>query len=64
VRALQRLDRHVEMAGCVGDRPEQRQVTRFWKAVRVGLHQQLVGLLPTSPRRCLACALDAHGTPP
>ena len=64
VRALPRLDGHVEMAGRVRDLAEQPQIARICKAVRVGLHQQVVGLLPTSPRRRLSRALDAHRTPP
>jgi hypothetical protein len=64
VRALPRLDGHVEMAGGVSDLAEQLQIARICKAVRVGLHQQVVGLLPTSARRRLSRALDAHCTPP
>ena len=64
VRALPRLDRHVEMAGRVSDLAEQLQIARICKAVHVGLHQQVVSLLPVSPRRRLSRALDAHRTPP
>ena len=64
VRALPRLDRHVEMAGRVSDLAEQRQIGRTCEAVRVGLHEEVVGLRPISPRCRLARALDAHRTPP
>ena len=64
VRALPRLDGHVEMAGRVGDLAEQRQIARTREAVRVGLHEEVVGLLPISPRCRLSRALDAHRTPP
>ena len=64
VRTLPRLDRHVEMAGRVGDLAEQRQIRPICEAVRVGLHQDVVGLLPISPRCRLSRALDAHRTPP
>jgi hypothetical protein len=64
VRALPRLDGHVEMAGRVSDLAEQPQIPRICKTVRVVLHQQLVGLLPTPPRCHLSRALDAHRTPP
>ena len=56
VRALPRLDGHVEMAGRVRDLPEQRQIARTRQAVRVGLHEDLVGLVPISAR----CRLSAH----
>jgi hypothetical protein len=52
------------MARRIGNLTEQRQIARFCKAVRVGLHQQVVRLYPTSPRRRLPRELDAHRTPP
>jgi hypothetical protein len=64
VRALPSLDRHVEMAGRVSDLAEQRQIARTCDAVRVGLHEDVVGRLPFSLRCRLARALDAHPTPP
>jgi hypothetical protein len=63
VRALPRLDGHVEMAGRVSDLAEQSQVARICEAVRVGLHEQVIGLLPTASRCRIARALDAHRTP-
>ena len=46
VRALPRLDGHVEMAGRVGDLREQRQIGRTQEPIRVGLHQEVVALDP------------------
>ena len=46
------------MAGRVGDLAENRQIGRTREAVRVGLHEQVEGLLPISPRCRLMCALD------
>jgi hypothetical protein len=63
VGALPRLDGHVEMAGRVRDLAEQPQIARIRKAVRVGLQQQVVGLLPMFPRGRIARALDAHRRP-
>ncbi len=62
VRALPRLDGHVEMAGRVSDLAEQRQIGRTQEPLRVGLHQEPVALVPISARRRLARALDAHRT--
>ena len=64
VRALPRLDGDVEMAGRVRDLREQRQIGRTQEAVRVGLHEELVGRLPISARRRFPRALEAHRTPP
>ena len=61
VRALPRLDGHVEMAGRVGDLAEQWQIG---EPVRVGLHEDVIRLLPISLRGRLSRALDAHRTPP
>ena len=64
VRTLPGLDRHVEMAGRVGDLAEQRQIRSICEAARVDLHQDVVGLLPIALRRRLPRALNAHRTPP
>ena len=64
VRALPRLDGHVEMAGRVGDLREQRQIGRTQEPIRVGLHEELVALVPISARRRFSRALEAHRTPP
>jgi hypothetical protein len=52
------------MACRVGHLAEQRQLGGDQEAVRVGLHEDVIGLLPISPRRRLAPALDAHHTTP
>ena len=64
VRALPRLDGRIEMAGRVGDLAEQRQIGRSCEPVRVGLHENVIGLLPVSPRRRLSGARDAHHATP
>ena len=64
VRALPRLDGHVEMARRVRDLREQRQLGRTQEPVRVGLHEQLVGRLPISLRRRFPGVLKAHRTLP
>ena len=50
MRAFPRLDRHVEVAGGVGDLAEQRQVGTAQEAARVRLHQEVERLLPLSTR--------------
>ena len=52
------------MAGRVGDLAEQPQLARIGKAVRVGLQEQVVGLLPAAPRGRRSRELDAHRTAP
>jgi hypothetical protein len=64
MRALPRLDRHVKMAGRVSDLAEQRQIGRTCEPVRVGLHENAIGLLPISPRRRITRARDAHHSTP
>ena len=64
VRALPRLDGHVEMAGRVRDLAEQRQFSWTQEPVRVGLHEELVAHLPIPIRRRFSRALEAHRTPP
>ena len=64
VRALPRLDGHVEMAGRVGDFREQGQIGRTQEPFRVRPRQELVALLPVSARRRLSRALEAHRKPP
>ncbi len=64
IRALPRLDGHVEMAGRVGDLGEQGQIGRTQEPVRVGLHEELVARLPIPARRRFSRARDAHRTPP
>ena len=64
VRALPRLDGHVEMTGRIGDLREQLQLARTRQAVRVGPHEDLVGLVPVTTRCRLLRTLDAHPAPP
>ena len=63
VSALPRLDGHIEMARRVGDLAEQRQIGRTCETVHVGLHQDVVGLLPIAARRRFSRVPEAHRPP-
>jgi hypothetical protein len=64
VGALPRLDRHVEVAGRVGDLGEQWQLGRTCKALRVRLHEKLVGHVPVASRGRFPRRREAHRAPP
>ena len=56
VRPFPRVDRHVEVAGGVGDLAEKREISGTEASAHVRLHQEVERLLPRSARRRVACA--------